>query len=99
MTAGWWRNRARHLAPQPKALLLYFWIRDRDRRQQRFGIGVLGRRIKLARGRGLDDAAEIHHRNALADMLDHRQVMGNEEICQPEFLLQVLQEIDDLGLD
>src|SRR5207245_1136932 len=49
--------------------------------------------------RGLDDAAKIHDGHALADMLDDRQIMGNEEISEPQLLLQVLQQIDDLGLD
>src|SRR6202051_4127560 len=88
-----------NLALQSDALPLHFWIRDRDRRQQRLGIRVQRRGIKLARGRGLDDAAEIHDGHALADMLDDRQIMGDEEISQPQLLLQVLQEIDDLGLD
>ncbi len=32
-------------------------------------------------------------------MLDDRQIVGNKEISESEFLLQVLQQIDDLGLD
>src|SRR6266446_8474077 len=99
MAAGWRVNRAWNLALQSNPLSLHFWIRNRDRRQQRFGIGVQRRGIKLAGGRGLDDATEIHHRNALADMLDDRQIMGNKEISKTEFLLQVLQQIDDLSLD
>src|SRR4030088_1524596 len=99
MAAGWWLNGAGYLAAQSDALPLHFWIRNRDRRQQRFGIGMQRRGIKLAGGRGLDDAAEIHHGNAPADVLDDREIMGNEEIGEPELLLQILQEIDDLGLD
>ncbi len=32
-------------------------------------------------------------------MLDHAQVVGHEQICQAELLLQVLQQVQDLGLD
>ena len=32
-------------------------------------------------------------------MLDHRQVVGDEQIGQPELLLQVEQQVDDAGLD
>ena len=99
MAAGWWVNWARDLARQSDALPFHSWIRNRDRRQQRFGIGVQRRGIKLAGWRGLDDAPEIHDGNALADMLDDRQIMGNKQISEPELLLQVLQQIDDLGLD
>ena len=34
-----------------------------------------------------------------ADVLDDRQIVGDEEIGEAELLLQVLQQIDDLGLD
>src|SRR3981081_3183738 len=90
-------NGARNLALQSDALPLHFRIRNRDRRQQRFGIGMQRRGIKLAGGRGLDDATEIHHGNAPADMLDDRQIMGNKEISETEFLLQLLQQLYDLG--
>src|SRR5262245_34054823 len=65
-------NRTGNLARQSDALPFHFWIRYRDRRQQRFGIGVQRRGIKFARRRGLDNTPEIHHGNALADMLDDR---------------------------
>src|SRR5262249_26825157 len=54
---------------------------------------------KVASPRHLYDLAEIHHRDARADVLDHGKVMGNENVSQTEFLLQVLQEIDDLCLN
>src|SRR5713226_4631095 len=96
MAAGWRPKGARYLAAQSEALPLYFGIRNRDRRQQRFSIGVQRRGIKLAGRRGLDDPPEIHDGHALADMLDDRQIVGNEQISEPEFLLQVFQEVDDL---
>src|SRR5439155_23277839 len=99
MAAGRGVNGAGYFARQPDALPLRFRIRDRHRRQQRFGVGVPRRDIKRAGRRHLDDATEIHHRNALADVFDHREIMGDKEISQPEFLLQILQQIDDLGLD
>src|SRR5215468_4104658 len=99
MTAGRRLQRARHIATQPDALALHPWIGYRDRRQQRFGVGMFRRRIELTRRCRLDDAAEIHDGDAPADMFDDRQIMGDEEISEPQLLLQVFQEIDDLGLD
>src|SRR5713101_4033055 len=93
MAAGWWLNGARNLAAQSDALPLHFWIRNRNRRQQRFGIGMERRGIKLAGGRGLDDATEIHHGNALADMLDDRQIMGNKEISETDALALAAGEL------
>ncbi len=47
----------------------------------------------------LDELAEIHHRDAVADVLHHGEIVRDEQIGQPEALLQVLQEVDDLRLD
>src|SRR6266550_8702727 len=99
MTAGWWVDGTGNFARQSDAPPFHFWVGNRDRRQQRFSVGVQRRGIKLAGWRGFDDAPEIHDGNALADMLDDRQIVGNKEISEPEFLLQVIQQIDDLGLD
>src|ERR1051326_305510 len=46
----------------------------------------------------LDDLAEIHDRDAPADVLDDGDVVGNEEIREAEFLLQIAKQIDDLRL-
>ena len=40
--------------------------------------------IEGARRRGLDDTAEIHHRNPMADMLDDTQVVRDEQERQPQ---------------
>ena len=47
----------------------------------------------------LDYLAEVHYRDALADMLDHAQVVGNEKISQAKLLLEILQEIYYLRLN
>ena len=47
----------------------------------------------------LDDLAEIHHRDTMAEMAHHAQIMGDEQISQIELLSQILQQVDYLGLD
>ena len=47
----------------------------------------------------LDDAAEVHHRDAVRDLVDHREVVGDEDVRQLELALQVLQQVEDLRLD
>ena len=47
----------------------------------------------------LHDPAEVHHRHPVGDVLHHRQVVRDEQVGQPELLLQVLQQVQDLGLD
>src|SRR5262249_23799310 len=55
--------------------------------------------IKVACPRHLYDLAQIHHGDVRADVLHYGKVVGNENVSQTEFLLQVLQEIDDLCLN
>jgi len=35
----------------------------------------------------------------MADVLDHREVVGDEQVGEPVLLLQVEQKVDHLGLD
>ena len=73
-------------------------IGHRYRRQQRFGVRMLRMGEQRAARRELDDAAEIHHRDAVADVLDDREVVRDEEIRQAELRLQVHEQVDDLRL-
>jgi hypothetical protein len=61
-------------------------------------IGVL--RIFEDRGpwADLDDLAEIHHRYAMADALDDRNVVRDEQEGEVEALLQVQHQVDDCAL-
>jgi hypothetical protein len=46
----------------------------------------------------LDDLAEMHDGNAMVDMLDHREIVRDEEVGEAELALQVSQQIDHLRL-
>ncbi len=52
-----------------------------------------------ARGTELDDAAEIHHRDPVADMRDHGEVVRDEQIGEAELAAQGGEQFDDLRLD
>ena len=39
-----------------------------------------------------------HYRHPVAQLVNHRQIMGDEQIGQLEFLPQVGQQLEDLGL-
>ena len=97
--APWGRvDRARHIPRQNGARPSCSGVGDRHGRQQRFGVWVLWR-LEQRRPRGdLDDLAEIHDGNAVADVLDHAKIMRDEKVAQPEFLLQVHHQVDDLCL-
>jgi len=49
--------------------------------------------------RQLDDATAVHHGDATADLTHQAQVVCNEEVGQPQPLLQVEQEVHHLRLD
>ena len=46
----------------------------------------------------LDDAAGAHHRDPVGDVLDHRDVVGDEQKAHTQFALQLTQQVQDLGL-
>jgi hypothetical protein len=47
----------------------------------------------------LDDEPEVHDRDLVRHLPDHRQVMRDEQIGDVPFALQVAQQIEDAGLD
>ena len=44
-------------------------------------------------------AALVHHRHPMGQVLDHRQVVADEQVGQSELVLQIQQQVDDAGLD
>src|SRR5690606_6614860 len=50
-------------------------------------------------GRSLfDDASVAHHRNGVAHVLDNAEVMGDEQVAEPEVVLQVSEQVEYLRL-
>jgi hypothetical protein len=49
--------------------------------------------IEIEARRHLDDLSQIHHRDAVADVLDDRQVVRNEQVGQRHLFLQVAQQL------
>jgi len=47
---------------------------------------------------GFDEFAEIHHGHPVGDVLDHREVVGDNEVGKPELLLEIGEQIEDPGL-
>ncbi len=66
--------------------------------EQRLGVGVLRIGEERRRRRFLDDAADIHHRDPVRDVLDDREVVRDEEIGEAELVLQVLEQVESLRL-
>ena len=54
--------------------------------------------VKLVHLGVLDQVAQVHHAHLMGNMPHHGQVVGNEQVGEAEFVLQLLQNIDYLGL-
>src|SRR5439155_11697483 len=50
------------------------------------------------RGTDLHNAPQIHDGDAVTDVAYHGQVVRDEEIREPELVLQIREQVDDLGL-
>ena len=75
------------------------WIRDRDRRQQGLGVGVVGRVEDLRGGAALHDLAEVHHHDAVREVAHDAQVVADEEERGLVLALDVHQQLGDRGRD
>ena len=67
--------------------------------QQSLGIGMQGMLVQIVAVGHLHQLAEVHDADAVREVLDHGQVVGDEQDGQAHFLLQVVQQVDDLGLN
>lgn len=67
--------------------------------QQHLGVGMLRVPANGACRSGLDHAPQVHDDDALAEVLDHCKVVGNEQVGQAVLALDVPEQVDHLGLD
>ena len=84
----------------PLALVAADRVGHRHGRQQRLGVRV--RRAGGTRRRGVPTStisAEVHHRDAVAEVLDDGEVVGHEQDREAEAPLQVAQQVEDLRAD
>ena len=95
------RDRARDVTLQhdPRPRPLNVRVRHDRRRQQRLRVGVLGSREQLVARRELDDLAEVHHRDPIAEELDRGEVVADEEAREAELVLQIPEQVEHGRLD
>src|SRR5262245_55313191 len=84
-------QRARNLALQNLALAPSFdgAARHGYGGEERLRIGVQGLDIETILRRDLDDLAEVHYRDAIADVAYDGKIMRDEQISQPETIAQI----------
>ena len=78
--ARWRIDRAWHVAVDQRLERFGFGIGDRNRGQQRLRIGMARMCEQFGLLGDLDNAPEIHHGDAVADMRDHRKIVRDEQI-------------------
>ena len=61
--------------------------------------GMQRPREELVRRRDLDDPAEVHDGNAVGDVADDGEVVGDEDVGEVELLLQLDEQVQHLRLD
>ena len=71
------------------------WARPTGARRCRGG----GAARRARRRRPARRPAEVHHPDPVADVLDDREVVGDEQVGQAELLLEVVEQVQDLALD
>ena len=70
-----------------------------DGLQQGFRIWMEGGAVEFDRRSDFNDPPEVHDGHALAQVFDHGKIVGDKEVGQTELLLDIIEEVDDLGLN
>src|SRR5688572_14699437 len=73
-------------------------LRRKHRVEQGARVRMARRTKKLRRLSFLDDAPQIHHRHARRELLDHRQVVADEELREAQLAPPLLHHVQDLRL-
>ena len=88
-----------HVTSQYLPLCLAMRVRYGDGRDQRTCIGVCWLAVDHLSFGIFHNLTQVHDRHAVGDVLHHRQIVGDKQVGQAKFLLQVVQQVDDLALD
>ncbi len=72
-------------------------VGDRHSAEKSFRVRMKRIRVKVAFVCQFHNAAQVHHRDPIGNVLHHGKVVGNEEIGKSVFLLQIHHEIENLG--
>src|SRR5689334_19425979 len=82
-------ERTRDVAFEKDAGFLNRRIWFRRRRQESFRVRMQRFVVQLAPIRKLHELAEVHHGDAVGDVFDDRKSVRDEEIREPELVLQI----------
>ena len=74
-------------------------VRHRDGREERARVRVLRLGVEVVPRSDLHGVTEVHDHDAVGDVAHDVQVVGDEDVRQPERALEVLEQVEDLRLD
>ena len=74
-------------------------LRARRIGEQRLRIRVVRLAEELLGGGDLDHAPEIHDHHPIREMLDHAEVVADEQVGQPQLVAQRNEQVEHLRLD
>lgn len=99
--AAWRVGGARQvpLEQHTSATVLHLRVGNWNGAEQCLAIWMYRAAIQFTAFGDLDDLAEIHHCNAVGDVLHHIQPVSDEQVGQAEPVLKILKEIYHLCLD
>jgi hypothetical protein len=98
MATIWWIGRRGDFSRQADELRLRVQARTRHGGQQGARVRVLRRTQHFIDRSLLDDTAQVHHRHGVRQMIDDGEVVGDEQVGEPEIGLQVGEQIENLRL-
>jgi len=94
VAAGWWVGGVGGFAAEDDSLASGFdaGVGYGDAGDEGVGVGVLGDAVEVGTGCDFDDSSEVHDGDAVADVADYGEVVGDEEVGEAEFGLEVCEE-------
>ena len=99
VTAGGRRKGGGDFPLQEQSLMLTTRDRAGDGLQQGFRVRMEGGAIEFERRSDLNNPSKVHDGHTLAQVFDHREVVRDKEVGQTKLLLDIIEEVDDLGLN
>src|SRR5258708_5644880 len=97
--AGWRRYGTGRLGLNRNAVVTPLWIGHRNGLDQSARIGMGGMAEDAIHRAFLDNAAEIHDGDGIADMFDHRQIVADEDVSEVPLALQTNHQVQNLAAD
>ena len=92
------RSRAAAGGARLAADALLLGVGHRHRGDQALRVGVVRAAQDLVAGAGLHELAVVHHRDAVGEDVDDREVVADEQARELQLLLQLLQQLEEARL-